>query len=58
MLVHADPERCVVPPYVGHHGLVGLYLDGALDWDAIADLVGDGYRMTALKRLVAMLDQR
>jgi hypothetical protein len=36
---------------------VGLYLDGALDRDAIADLVGDGYRMTAPKRLVAMLDQ-
>ena len=46
-----DPRRFFVPPYVGHHGWVGVYLDIALDWDEIADLVVDSYRMTAPKRL-------
>jgi predicted DNA-binding protein (MmcQ/YjbR family) len=56
-LVSADPERYVVPPYVGHHGWVGVYLDVALDWDDVADLVEDSYRMTAPKRLAALLDR-
>lgn len=56
LLVEANPTRFFVPPYVGHHGWVGVYLDGALDWDEIADLVDDSYRMTAPKRLSRLLD--
>jgi hypothetical protein len=55
MLVGSDPERYFVPPYVGHHGWVGVYLDVELDWDFIAGLVEDSYRMTAPKRLAALL---
>jgi hypothetical protein len=54
-LVEADPARYFVPPYVGHHGWVGLYLDVAIDWDAVAALVEDSYRMTAPKRLGALM---
>jgi hypothetical protein len=55
MIVSADPERCFVPPYVGHHGWVGVWLDRAPEWGFIAQLVRDSYRMTAPKRLLAQL---
>lgn len=57
-LVESDPVRFFVPPYVGQHGWVGVYLDVDRDWDEIADLVDDSYRMTAPKRLVRLLDDR
>ena len=57
-LVGSDPERFFVPPYVGHRGWLGVYLDVAVDWDQIADLVTDAYRVVAPKRLVAELDAR
>ena len=56
MLVSAVPARFFRPPYVGHHGWVGLWLDGEIDWDELADLVDESYRMTAPKRLSAQLD--
>lgn len=58
MLVDSDPERFFVPPYVGHNGWIGVRLDIEIDWDEVADLVECGYRMTAPKRLSALLDQR
>ena len=56
MLVGHDPERFFVPPYVGQHGWVGVWLDGKVDWDELADLVEESYRITAPKRLSAQLD--
>jgi len=56
MLVQAVPDRFFRPPYVGHHGWVGVRLDGTLDWDELADLVEESYRMTAPKRLSAQLE--
>jgi hypothetical protein len=57
LLVESDPERFFVPPYVGHRGWVGVRLEGKPDWDAIADLLEDGYRLTAPERLLAALDE-
>ena len=57
ILVNSNPARFFVPPYVGHHGWVGIWLDLEIDWDEVADLVGESYRMTAPKRLRAHLDQ-
>lgn len=57
VLVGSEPERFFVPPYVGHHGWVGVWLDVEIDWELIADLVEESYRMTAPKRLTALLDQ-
>src|SRR5262249_1735826 len=54
-LVGSDPERFFVPPYVGHHGWIGLWLDIEVDWDEVADLVEESYRMTAPKRLAAQI---
>jgi predicted DNA-binding protein (MmcQ/YjbR family) len=56
-LVASDPERFFVPPYLGPRGWVGVWLDHAVDWDEIAELVTDGYRLAAPKRLVQQLDQ-
>jgi predicted DNA-binding protein (MmcQ/YjbR family) len=56
MLVRHDAERFFVPPYVGHHGWVGAWLDVAVDWEELGDLVEESYRMTTPKRLLAQLD--
>ncbi len=51
-LVSGDPERLFVPPYVGHKGWVGVYLDTRkVDWGFVASLVEESYRLIAPKRL-------
>lgn len=55
VLVGADPVRFFVPPYVGHHGWIGVHLDDGVDWDEVADLIADSFRLTAPKRLAARL---
>jgi hypothetical protein len=41
MLVESDPVRFFVPPYVGHKGWLGLYLDGTrIEWEMVRELVG------------------
>jgi len=57
-LVAEDPERFFVPPYVGHRGWLGVWVDVPVDWDQVADLVVEAYRMVAPKRLLAKLDAR
>jgi predicted DNA-binding protein (MmcQ/YjbR family) len=56
MLVGADPRRFFRPAYVGHRGWVGVRLDARTDWDQVADLVEESYRMTAPKKVAALLD--
>ena len=55
-LVDEEPERFFVPPYVGHRGWVGVRLDVEVDWDEVAGIAADSYRMVAPKQLVAQLD--
>jgi hypothetical protein len=55
LLVGSDPRRFFRPPYVGHHGWVGAWLDVAQDWDELGDLIEESYRATAPKRLAAQL---
>jgi hypothetical protein len=57
-LVGAAPDRFFRPPYVGHRGWLGVYLDVPQDWAEIAALVADAYRAVAPSRLVAELDAR
>ena len=57
-LIQTSPDIFFMPPYVGRHGWVGAFLDADLDWDQLADLIEDSYRITAPKRLVAQLDER
>ena len=55
-LVATDPERFFVPAYVGHRGWIGVRLEHGVDWDEVAEIVEDGYRMIAPKQLLAELD--
>ena len=57
LLVRSDPDRFFVPPYVGPSGWIGVRLTGRPDWDLVADLLRDGYRLIAPKKLLARLDQ-
>jgi len=56
VLVTAEPERFFIPPYVGHRGWIGVWLDVPVDWEEIAGLVADAYRVVAPRRLLAELD--
>ncbi|HEY0514099.1 MAG TPA: MmcQ/YjbR family DNA-binding protein [Thermoanaerobaculia bacterium] len=52
--IAADPARFYLPAYVGPRGWVALRLDvGDVDWDEVAELAGDSYRLIAPKRLAA-----
>jgi hypothetical protein len=55
-LVAAEPDRFFVPPYVGHSGWVGVRLDHDVDWDEVAGILTESYRLVAPKKLVALLD--
>jgi len=57
-LVDSDPARFFVPPYVGPSGWIGIRLDGAVDWDVVAGLLEEAYRMVAPRRALAILDRR
>ena len=55
LLVASDPDRFFVPPYVGTKGWVGVRLGGRVDWEEIAELAEDSYRLIAPRSLVARL---
>ena len=57
LMVRACPDRFFVPPYVGPSGWVGVWLDRDPDWAEVGDLMGDSYRLTAPKKLQAVLGQ-
>jgi predicted DNA-binding protein (MmcQ/YjbR family) len=56
LVVGNDPKRFFVPPYVGSKGWIGAYLDVEQDWEELADLIEESYRMTAPKKLVAQVE--
>ncbi len=58
LMVAGAPTRFFVPPYVGPSGWVGVYLDGAVDWAELDGLLRDSYRLTAPKRLAALVGDR
>ncbi|GAB1824206.1 MmcQ/YjbR family DNA-binding protein [Herbidospora sp. RD11066] len=54
-LVETEPERFYRPPYVGHRGWLGVYLDVPVDWDEVAAIVADAFRQVAPKTLAAQV---
>lgn len=54
--IRRDPERYFSPPYVGPSGWIGMWLDGDVDWQELADDLRDAYRLIAPKRLGRLLD--
>lgn len=55
-LAGQEPDRFFRPPYVGHRGWLGVWLDVPVDWGEIRAVVKDAYRVIAPKKLVAELD--
>lgn len=55
VLIGADSDTFFRPPYVGHKGWVGMRLDAKPDWHEVAALLRRSYKMTAPKRLAAMV---
>jgi hypothetical protein len=53
ILVESEPERFFKPPYFGHRGWIGVYLDVPVDWKEIDEIVRDAYRTVAPPKLAA-----
>jgi hypothetical protein len=57
-LVDAEPDRFFLPPYMAHHGWIGLWLDvPTIDWDEVEGMIVASYRLQAPKKLVKLLDE-
>lgn len=55
-LVAGDPRRFFVPSYLGARGWIGVWLDlPDVDWEEVAELVMESYRLVAPKTLAARL---
>ncbi len=46
-LVDEEPGCYFVPPYVGHRGWIGVYLDVEVNWPAVEEIVGAAYHTVA-----------
>jgi hypothetical protein len=57
LMIDAAPGRFFSPPYVGPSGWIGVWLDDDCDWQELKDLLRDGYRLTAPKKLLARLEE-
>jgi hypothetical protein len=57
-LVDTEPRRFFRPPYVGGRGWLGVRLDVELDWQEIAHICEEAYRVIAPPRLTGILDRR
>ena len=50
LLLEADPDQFVRPPYVGHRGWIGVRLDRDPDWDEITGIVAAAHRVVGGRR--------
>lgn len=57
-LIRSDPERFFAPPYLGPRGWVAVRLDGTCDWGEVAEVVADGWKLAAPKRLARQFDEQ
>ena len=46
ILVHSDPKRFFIPPYMGKQGWVGVRIDYKVKWDELAGILKDGYQLS------------
>lgn len=49
-LVASDPTHYFRPPYYGHRGWIGLYLDVDVDWAAAAGHIHDAHAVVGARR--------
>jgi hypothetical protein len=55
-VVRARPDRYFKPPYVGPSGWIGAWLDRKPPWGEIEELLRDGWRRRAPKKIAALLE--
>jgi hypothetical protein len=55
MVLRARPDRYFKPPYVGPSGWIGAWLDNNPPWGEIEELLRDGWRRRAPKKVAALL---
>jgi hypothetical protein len=55
LVVREEPTRFFVPAYVGYRGWIGVRLDVDVDWDEVAGIVRDAYRMVVPAKVAATL---
>jgi len=48
-MIAEDPTKYFRPPYVGHRGWLGVYLDVPVDWDEVAGIAAEAHRTVATK---------
>jgi hypothetical protein len=53
-LLASAPDRFFMPPYLGHRGWVGLWLDAPnVDWNEVEECMIEAFRLAAPKRLAS-----
>jgi predicted DNA-binding protein (MmcQ/YjbR family) len=56
-LIDSEPGRFYRPAYLGHRGWLGLRLDTpAIDWDEVAGVVVESYRLCAPRALARSIE--
>jgi len=57
-LITANPQKFIMPAYIGPRGWVGLRLDRpTVDWAEVKELVHGSYAETVPKRLLKLLEE-
>ena len=56
-VIRARPDRYFKPPYVGPSGWIGAWLDRNPPWNEIEELLRDGWRRRAPKKIAALLPE-
>jgi hypothetical protein len=49
-LVALDPDRYFRPPYYGHRGWIGMYLDVPVDWAEAGARVAEAHTLLSARR--------
>lgn len=52
LMIRSDPDRFFSPPYTGPSGWIGVVLDNSPDWDELLELLKDGWRQIAPKKIL------
>ena len=53
LMIRARPDSFFKPPYVGPSGWVGVYLDKSPDWNEVAELLRDGWKLIGGEKALA-----
>jgi len=56
VMVAGEPEKYFRPPYVGHRGWLGVYLDVEVDWTVTSEILRDAYKSVAPAKLLKQFE--